>query len=443
MFHEYRIVVRHSHRVGMSVMENLTGRMPKPARGACATMRLPHATRPTTMPGTPPITTRAHSTCTDSTRDSIAASHPQPEGRHLSATSLVDLLDVRRGSLYRTQDIWNMLADPQSCAGRELRGACEAASPNGPLFLEMVTLLTMPESERTVDRLMDAGVFLIPARAGYLRPEDAALLRSNEGLLLWLQYAATPTAYLKVFDGSDIYGATSTHDRTRIAKILRILLACGRDRTDARPSTPSDLAPINPLSHLCSQVAPHWLRRVLELGGCPHQMSQRGVPLIVNAMRAEAIRLHNAGQDFMRAHTSLRQLAELLKRHGADLTQPNARGVPAAALLAFHGLCGAAEALLISGAGANAADRHGNTLMHHLAHAIHMRDAPPHAENAKLAHYVLIAAIHHGGNLDVPNAAGHTARSWLPEPTSLGPQVDDALLATARTAAFRRIRALS
>lgn len=443
MIHEYRIVVRHSHRVGMSVLENPTGRMPKPAPGVCATMRLLHATRPTTMPGTPPITTSAHSTYSHSTRDSVPASHPQPEGRHLSATSLVDLLDVRRGSLYRTQDIWNMLVDPQSCAGRELRSACEAASPNGPLFLEMVTLLTMPESERTVDRLTDAGVFLIPARAGHLRPEDAALLRSNEGLLLWLQYAATPTAYFRVFDGSDIFGATSMHDRTRIAKILRILVACGRDRTAATPSNPSDLPPINPLSHLCSQVAPHWLRRVLELGGCPHQMSQRGVPLIVNAMRAEAIRLHHAGRDFMCAHTSLRQLAELLKRHGADLTQPNGRGVPAVALLAFHGLCGAAEALLASGASPNAIDQHGNTLMHHLAHAIHMRESPAHTENARLAHYVLILALHHGGNLDVPNTAGHTARSCLPEPTLLGPQVDDAFLTTVRTAAFRRIRALS
>ncbi|VVE29134.1 ankyrin [Pandoraea aquatica] len=395
------------------------------------------------MPGTPPITTSAHSTYTHSPSDDIAASHPQPEGRHLSATSLMDLLDVRRGSLYRTQDIWNMLVDPQSCAGRELRGACEAASPNGPLFLEMVTLLTMPESERTVDRLTDAGVFLIPARAGYLRPEDGALLRSNEGLLLWLQYAATPTAYLKVFDGSDIYGATSMHDRTRIAKILRILIACGRDRTAATPSNPSDLAPVNPLSHLCSQVAPHWLRRVLELGGCPHQMSQRGVPLIVNAMRAEAIRLHNAGQSFMCAHRSLLQLAGLLKRHGADLSQPNARGVPSVALLAFHGLCGAAEALLVNGASPHAADRHGNTLMHHLAQAVHMRDAPTHSENAKLAHYVLILALRYGGNLDVPNAAGHTARSWLPEPISLSPQIDDAFLTTVRTAAFRRIRALS
>lgn len=427
----------------MSVLENLTGHMPKPAPGACATMWLLHATRPTTMPGTPPITTRAHSTYTHGTSDSIAASRPQPEVRHLSATSLVDLLDVRRGSLYRTQDIWNTLVDPLSCAGRELRGACKAASPNGPLFLEMVTLLTMPESERTIDRLTDAGVFLIPARAGYLRPEDAALLRSNEGLLLWLQYAAPPTAYLKMFDGSDIFGATSMHDRARIAKILRILLACGRDRTAATPSNPSDLAPVNPLSHLCSQVAPHWLRRVLELGGCPHQMSQRGVPLIVSAMRAEAIRLHNAGQDFMRAHTSLRQLAELLKRHGADLTQASGRGVPAVALLAFHGLCGAAEALLISGASPNAADRQGNTLMHHLAQVLHMRESPTHTENAKLAHYALILSLRHGGNLDVPNAAGHTARSLLPEPTALGPQVDDALLTTARTTALRRIRPLS
>ncbi|MCE4060484.1 hypothetical protein LXM60_09755 [Pandoraea sputorum] len=361
----------------------------------------------------------------------------------MSDTSLADLLDVRRGALYRTQDIWNMLVDSQTRAGRELRDACEAASPNSPLYLELMTLLTMPESERTIDRLIDAGIFLIPARAGYLRPEDTALLRSNEGLLIWLQYAATPTAYLTVFDSSDLFGATSVNDRSRIAKILRILVACGRDRTAAAPSTPSDLAPINPLSHLCSQVAPHWLRRVLELGGCPHQMSQRGVPLTVSAMRAEAIRLHNAGQDCMCAHRSLLHLAELLKRHGANLMQPNARGMPAAALLAFHGLCGAAEALLISGASPNVADTRGNTLMHHLAYAIHLRASPTHTENATLAHYALILALRHSGNLDLPNAAGLTARAWLPDPTSLGPHVDEAFLTTVRTTAFRRIRALN
>lgn len=443
MIHEYRIVVRHARRVGMSVMENLTGRMPKPAGGTCATMRLLHATRTTIMPGTPPITTLAHSTCTHSTTDNLATGWPHIERQHLSDASLADLLDERRGSLHRTQDIWNMLVDPQSRAGRELRDACEAASPNSPLYLELMTLLTMPESERTIDRLTDAGVFLIPARAGYLRAEDAALLRSNEGLLIWLQYAASPTAYLKVFDGSDIFGATSMSDRARIAKILRILVACGRDRTAATPSNPSDLAPINPLSHLCSQVAPHWLRRILELGSCPHQMSQRGMPLTVSAMRAEAIRLHNAGQDFMCAHRSLVHLAELLKRYGANLMQPNARGVPAVALLAFHGLCGAAEALLISGASPNVADPRGNTLMHHLAHAVHMRASPTHTENATLAHYALIAAVRHGGNLDLPNVAGHTARAWLPDPTSLGTHVDEAFLTTVRATALRRIRALS
>ncbi|VVE80177.1 ankyrin [Pandoraea sputorum] len=395
------------------------------------------------MPGTPPITTLAHSTSTHSTTDNLATSWPHIERQHLSDTSLADLLDVRRGSLYRTQDIWNMLVDPQSRAGRELRDACEAASPNSSLYLELTTLLTMPESERTIDRLTDAGVFLIPARAGYLRPEDAALLRSNEGLLIWLQYAASPTAYLKVFDSSDIFGATSMNDRARIAKILRILVACGRDRTAATPSNPSDLAPINPLSHLCSQVAPHWLRRILELGGCPQQMSQHGVPLTVSAMRAEAIRLHNAGQDVMCAHRSLQHLAELLKRYGANLMQPNAHGVPAVALLAFQGLCGAAEALLISGASPNAADPRGNTLMHHLAYAIHLRALPTHTDNATLAHFALIVAIRHRGNLDLPNAAGHTARAWLPAPTYLGPHVDEAFLTTVRTTAFRRIGALS
>ncbi|VVE76578.1 ankyrin [Pandoraea captiosa] len=361
--------------------------------------------------------------------------------------SLAELLDTQhtqpfRSPPYRTQDIWNVLVNGQTYAGRELRDACDKASPNGPLFLEMVTLLTTNESERTVDKLVDAGIFLMPNLARNLRADDAALLRSTEGLLLWLQYAATPTGYLNVFDGSDIFGTTSVNDRTRIGKILRILVACGRDRTDTAPLAMEETAPLNPLVHLCSQVAPQWLRRLLELGVNSNQRSQRGMPLTVAAMRAEALRLHNAGQDVMHAHGSLHRLAELLKRYGGDLMAPNRRGVPSVALLTFHGLCGAAEALLACGADPNAPDPNGNTLMHHLAHASRLHQDPAHADNAQLARYMLRVALRYGADLDRVNGAGYTAREWVPDTVSLGTQIDIAFLVTTRATAFRRIKTL-
>ncbi|WP_139133402.1 hypothetical protein [Pandoraea sp. ISTKB] len=389
------------------------------------------------MPGSPPITTCAHSTSEGS-----AASTRMADSAHLAAMPLSELLDVQRTPFYRPQDMWNTLVNAQTCAGRELRDACDLASRNGPLFLEMVALLTMPESDRTLDRLSDAGIFLAPDPARSLRPDHTALLRSNEGLGLWLRYAATPTGYLNVFDGADIFGTACANDHTRIDKILRVLVASARDRTDAAPSIMVETAPLNPLVHLCSQVAPHWLARLLDIGANPNQRNQRGMPLTVAAMRAEALRLHNGGQDVMHAHASLHALANLLKRYGGDLMAPNRRGVPAVALLTFHGLCGAAEALLASGADPNAADAHGNTLMHHLTHAARLQDDPTHSDNARLAHYLLIVASRYGGDLTRVNGNGHTAREWLPASLPLDARVDDAFIGTVRATAFRRIKAL-
>ncbi|VVD85748.1 hypothetical protein [Pandoraea anhela] len=389
------------------------------------------------MPGTPPITTSAHSTS-----EGPCASTWQADSAHLAAMTLSELLDTRRTCVFRTQDIWNTLVNAQTCAGRELRETCERASRNGPLFLEMVTLLSLPESERTLDQLSSAGIFLVPDPVRRLQPGDAALLRSDEGLMLWLRYAATPSGYLNVFDGADLFGPACADDHALIGKILRVLVASGRDRTDAAPSAMAENAPRNPLVHLCSQVAPHWLARVLELGANANQRNQRGMPLTVAAMRAEALRLHHAGQDVMCAHASLHALADLLKRHGGDLMAPNRRGVPAVALLTFHGLCGAAEALLASGADPNAPDAHGNTLMHHLTHAARLRDDPVHSDNAKLAHYMLIVASRHDGDLTRVNGNGHSAREWLPTALSLAPRIDDEFLCDVRATAFRRIKAL-
>lgn len=363
----------------------------------------------------------------------------------LDAMSLPQLLDAQSSRRYRPQDIWHALVNAQIYASRELRAICERASPNGPLFGEMVTLLTTKEEDRSLDRLADAGIFLTSTRAHPLPAEDAALLRSNEGLKLWLEYAAAPASYLNVFDGSDVFSETVAEDRSRIDRILRVLVACGRDRTDAPPLHPSDTMPRNPLAHLCSQIAPQWLRRLLELGAKPEQTNSRGMPLTVVAMRAQALRLYIAGHDPLAPHDSLRQLAQLLKRRGADLMQPDREGMPSITLLTLHGLCGAAEALLATGADPNTPDRGGNTLMHHLAYIVHLRNDPAKADCAHLAylaHYVLIIASRYGGDVTRVNHAGQSPRAWLPKPFTLAPQIGQAFLDTVRKTALRRIRSL-
>ncbi|WP_374626197.1 hypothetical protein [Pandoraea sp.] len=360
----------------------------------------------------------------------------------LAAMTLSQLLDAQRSRNYRQHEIWNTLVNAQTFAGRELRLACESASPNGPLFLEMVTLLTTQEQDRTLDRLADAGIFLVPGRTHQLRAEDAALMRSDEGLKLWLQYAAAPTCFLSVFDGSDVFGEATTKNRSRIDKIIRVLIASGRDATDASPSNPTGTAPRNPLSHLCAQIAPQWLRRLLQLGACPNQMNDQGMPLAVVAMRAQALRLYTAGHDPLDPHDSLRQLAQLFRRHGGDLAQPNRDGVPAAAMLSLHGLCGAAEALLAAGADPNTLDRNGNTLMHHLAHVVRLRDTPARIDCAHLAHYALIVASRYDGDLTRTNNAGQSARSLIPEPLPMAQQISSPFLDTVRNTAIRRIRTL-
>ncbi|VVE90194.1 hypothetical protein [Pandoraea bronchicola] len=368
----------------------------------------------------------------------VYSTHTAP----LAAMSLPQLLAAQKSLKYRPQDIWYALVNAQTFASRELRAICESASPNGPLFGEMVTLLTTKEEDRSLDRLADAGVFLVPARANQVRADDAALLRSDEGLKLWLKYAATSDSFQTVFDGSDTFGETIAEDRARIDKILRVLVACGRDRTDDSPLNPTGTAPRNPLSHLCCQIAPQWLRRLLELGARPEQTNSRGMPLTAVAMRAQALRLHMASHDPLDPHDSLRHLARLLKRQGADLMQPDLAGMPSVTLLTLHGLCGAAEALLASGADPNTLDQGGNTLMHHLAYVVRLRDDPAKSDCAHLAHYVLIIASRYGGDINRANHAGLSPRSWLPEPFTLAPQIDQTFLDTVRKAALRRIRSL-
>ena len=182
------------------------------------------------MPGTPPIPSAAHSTSSPVTRPAIEAERRgyYRDTAPLAAQSLREVLQAHFHREFRPQDIWNTLVNTRTYAGRELHDLCEAACPNGPLFLEMVTLLMLPEADRSLDRLSDAGVFLIPTRDLSPSLDASALLRSDKGLMLWLQYAATPTGYLNLFDASDIFGEPDDENTARIDKALQVMVACGR-----------------------------------------------------------------------------------------------------------------------------------------------------------------------------------------------------------------------
>ncbi|AJC19377.1 hypothetical protein RO07_00685 [Pandoraea pulmonicola] len=398
------------------------------------------------MPGMSPIPSSPSSTSTVPTHAPTHA--PADDGLAdaqrsgtLTALPLSRLLCGRETSEYHPTDVWATLVNPQSYAGRELRDTCDAANPGGPLFLEMVTLLTTNERERTVDRLADAGIFVAPARRQHGRHEDTLFLQTDEGLTLWLQYAALPGASQNVFDSSDVYGESTTVEQSRIDAVLRILVACGRDASDAAPFSDA-VPPLNPLSHLASQVAPQWLPRLLALGVDPNQVNNRGTPLVVAAMRAEAIRLRLAGRDPLAVHASLCHLGRLLKRHGADLQRSSRVGAPPVAILTFHGHCGAAEALLSIGADPNTPDQNGHTLMHHLAHNTREIDTAEKRATAHLAHYLLIVATRYGGDLDRTNSAGQSARSFVPRPLSLDPHMSRQFVDSVRETAMQRIRVM-
>lgn len=393
------------------------------------------------MPGTPPIPSAAHSTSSPVTRPAIEAERRgyYRDTAPLAAQSLREVLQAHFHREFRPQDIWNTLVNTRTYAGRELHDLCEAACPNGPLFLEMVTLLMLPEADRSLDRLSDAGVFLIPTRDLSPSLDASALLRSDKGLMLWLQYAATPTGYLNLFDASDIFGEPDDENTARIDKALQVMVACGRDRTDARPSSMTRTLPDNPLVHLCSQIAPQWLRRLLEIGASPNQTNRHGMPLTVIAMRAQALRLHCAGEDPLHPHVSLSQLARLLRHYGGDLMQPNRHGAPAGVMLAMLGLCGAVEALLLAGADPNAPDRHGNTFMHHLGIIARARDTAAKRDNANLALYSIAVAARHHGDLTRRNLAGHTPLSWMPDAQGTPPPISPEFIDAVRRTALRRI----
>lgn len=302
---------------------------------------------------------------------------------------------------------------PTTAAGRELHDSCSLARPDNPrrLVFSMATLFCTPVQHRTLSDLENAGVFVERSAREDLDPDDADLLLSDIGLQLWLRYAAEPSAYPTVFVDALMAEEFPALPSSNVASALRVLVACGRDKTNNVPVSEVAGDVHLPLSHLCGHVAVEWLPALLDLGADANQTTANGVPLIASAMAAEAERLHLNGRDLLVAHDSLFRLAKMLLSHGADLTQPAPTGSPPVVLLAFNGYCAAADVLLSLGAACNTAEvgRGGNTLMHQLAATTRLRS------HSFSAYFLFILALRHGGDPDRTNDAGVTPVSLLPD----------------------------
>ncbi|MFJ2994090.1 hypothetical protein [Pandoraea sp. NPDC087047] len=299
-------------------------------------------------------------------------------------------------------------------AGRQLRDSCQVARPDraDELAFSMAALFCIPAENRTLANLDGAGIFIDRSRLDRLRPEIANLLLSDEGLQLWLQFAASPSGYLSVFVDAIMSETFPTYPTGPLARALSVLVGSGRDMTNDVPRSEAPNEVHLPLCHLCCHVAPEWLPSLLEFGADANQVSSRGVPLVASAMAAEADRLHSQGYDLLVPHDSLYRLGTMLRAHGAHLTQPSRAGSSPAMLLTLNGYCGAAEVLLaLGGATCNAVDGglQGNTLMHHLASAA---QGKPYSF---AAFFLFTLALRYGGDPDQSNFAGVTPASLLPD----------------------------
>ncbi|VVE39909.1 ankyrin [Pandoraea horticolens] len=344
--------------------------------------------------------------------------------------TLSRLLLAKRDGQCASKDVWEMLINVNTTAGRELLDSCRIAAEthHQAMAFTMATLFCSPAQERTLARLDEAGIFIDPTRREHLRPSDAALLMSDEGLQLWLRFAASPSAYPSVFVDSILNETTSTEPEGPLASALRVLVVSGRDKTNdvAVSEIPGNFH--LPLSHLCCRVAPQWLPSLLEFGTDPNQLTANGVPLVATAMAAQAERLRLTGHDLLTPHVSLYQLASMLRSHGARLSQYGRTRSPPAMLLALNGYCAAAEALLSTGADCNvtADNMKGNTLMHSLAAATHLG---PHSFSA---FFLLTLALRYGGDLDRPNHDGVKARALVSKSLAQYLQVSQTMVASTR-----------
>lgn len=331
-----------------------------------------------------------------------------PDLRHLS---IAQLLAVRHHGHCTPGDVLMTLRLADSNACRELHAIRLQADPHGAMSTAcaLERLLSHCPADRTIDQLADAGIFIVSERRQHLGPEDAELLLSDEGLLLWLTYASGATALLSLFVSMPTTETMSCTQEQRMAKALRVLIACGRDTTIGIRAGACESGPMQPLSHVCCIVAHEWLPFLLDMGADPNQRDSNGMPLVFVAMASASNRLRMQGIDIRKPSEALLTLAALLQSHGADLGLRTPRDAHPVCILASQGHIGAATALLEVGLDPNLPDANGNTVLHELALCVRH---PP--QNALTANLMLKIAVEHGGDVHQRNHAGHSPLVLLP-----------------------------
>ena len=348
----------------------------------------------------------------------------------LTAITLDRLLLMQRNKQCLANQVWETLMNLQTTAGRELFDSCQLANPThcDSLRFSMATLFCTPVQDRTLAHLDSAGIFVDPSRRDRLSPEDADLLLSDDGLRLWLRYAASPSAYPSVFVDAIMNKPSPARPSSALARALRVLVACGRDTTNDIPIYDASGDTYLPLTHLSCHVASECLPSLLAFGANANQLTASGVPLVASALSAQAHRLHLQGQDLLIPHGSLYSLGTMLQSHGACFARPTPIGSPPVVLLGLNGYCAAAEALLsLDTECCTFADqRHGNTLMHRLAAATRLKS------HSFMAFFLLNLALRYGGDPDRENNLGVAAISLLSASLSQYLRLNRQMIAQAR-----------
>lgn len=358
--------------------------------------------------------------CTRTTATSTASA-PTPFLSALLRQPLPQVLSVfREGHLDSPMQSY-VLQRPGCAAADDLFTLCEFAAPSGrrpnadaaKLCDAMIALFVTPPSQRTLDQLRNTGMFgTIPPHEWPDRT-DLDLLSSDEGLLLWLKYGATPDGYQRLF--IDYVGeslrvkGTNEPPAMNIGPALRVLVALRRDAAIDVPDPFNIGHTLPPLSHVCATHAPNWLPFLLDIGACGNQCDRRGYPLLYPALVSVTRTSRDAGRTPRQMTHDLEDCVALMVEHSANVTATDLEDTPLTVRLIRDGYIDAARVLLQFEASASATDAEMNSVLHHLAKTIR----PPLLQSSA-AIVAFNAALAAGTDPHQPNASGETAIDLLP-----------------------------
>ncbi|ALS60901.1 hypothetical protein AT302_15140 [Pandoraea norimbergensis] len=316
----------------------------------------------------------------------------------------------------------SILSCPGCAAADELLSLCAFASlegqasrdDTGKLRTAVISLLTRPVTARTFDQLRDTGMFCTAPLRDWPSRDNLDLLFSDEGLLLWLKYGATPDGYQRLFVdhlSQQLHSQVVPDPRPpNLGPALRVLVAVGRDTAVDVPDPYRMGHSLPPLSHLCATHAPDWLPFLLDISPCASQCDSSGRPLLHTVLASATRAARNAGVTSHEMNRTLQDRIGLLTEHGADMSVVDLNGMPLAARLVVDGYIDAARVALQFGAPPLATDREMNSVLHHLA-----RTLRPESTQYSAAIIAIVAALAAGGDILSVNASGETAIDLLPE----------------------------